>query len=198
MEECEKFRAFPNKYSICIGESNISKWKIDTYRIRWGLEPLFNVERPEPSQEQLKQIGSTRSITPNQAREGERDEMGEGPGTELIKIYKAAGVPACSQCYALAKQMNLWGPDKCLERLEFLVDDILPRAKSWVEQNRPWIHKLLPNAIEDTAIKFKIRMDLKEAIDRASNIVVQPTLESKPEQQKTAPPKRKGCGCSKR
>lgn len=116
-----------------------------------------------------------------------------GPGTELIGIYKNAGVPTCQECIDLAEQMDAWGPDVCLEKIEFLIEDILPRAKSWVEQNKPWIHKLLPNAIEDTAIRFKIRMDIKDAIARAKK-----KTPVKLESVKTPvviKPKKKGCGC---
>lgn len=68
---------------------------------------------------------------------GEGKENGEGPGTELaILSWQKDLVMSCSACDDLARQMNAWGLDECRRRLEDIVDDMLPRAKKWVAENR--------------------------------------------------------------
>src|SRR5262249_4997382 len=43
--------------------------------------------------------------------------------------------------------------------------DILPRAKHWVANNMPWVHMLLPGAVEDFGIRRRLRSDIAKAID---------------------------------
>lgn len=90
-----------------------------------------------------------------------------GPGSELLKIYKAAGVPTCPACVAMAIQMNQWGPADCAAKVDEIVADMLPRAKIWVAENRPFIHALLPGLVEDVGIRWKIRSDVLAAIAAA-------------------------------
>lgn len=97
------------------------------------------------------------------------EEQKTGPGSELLKIYKAAGVPTCPACLTLASQMNAWGAAKCAEKMEEIIEDILPRAKIWVAENRPFIHALLPGLIEDAGIRWKIRADIVAAIQATEN-----------------------------
>jgi hypothetical protein len=183
--ECDQFAGFQNKYNVCNGDSDLPEWKIDRYRVRWGLEPLFNAKAPEcPEREEVVVGQGPRRKLHRQSNEGVNDELGQGPGTELLAIYKEAGIPSCSRCYDLAVLMNKWGADKCEQQIEFLVGDILPRAQSWIANNKPWIHKLLPNIVEKTGIQMKIRHDIKIAIDRSRQKPI-----------KKAPRKRGGCGC---
>ena len=97
----------------------------------------------------------------------ENSKLLKGPGKELIDIYIKAGVPSCQACKSLAQKMNRWGVDKCTRDIEHLVDEILPRAKKWVEDNKPWVNKLLPQVVSDIGIKAKIRSDLNKAIESA-------------------------------
>jgi hypothetical protein len=90
-----------------------------------------------------------------------------GPGSELLRIYKAAGVPTCPACVAMALQMNQWGPTGCAAKVDEIVADMLPRAKIWVAENRPFIHALLPGLVEDVGIRWKIRSDVLAAITAA-------------------------------
>lgn len=89
---------------------------------------------------------------------------GKGPGTELMKSFKEAGVATCPACLTMAAQMNKWGPDVCLEKIDEIVEDVLPRAKIWFAENRPFIHKLLPGVVEDIGIRAKIKSNIKDAI----------------------------------
>lgn len=90
-----------------------------------------------------------------------------GPGTELLAIYKTAGMPTCLACLTLAQKMNAWGIEGCRSRITEIVADILPRAKHWIAENKPWINKLIPNAISDAGIKLKIKQDVVKAIGLA-------------------------------
>lgn len=92
-----------------------------------------------------------------------------GPGWQLLDYYRTQGVPSCQACAVLALQMDQWGIAGCRQHLEQIVSEILPRAKQWVAQNKPWIHKLLPDALEDFGIRLKIRADVTAAIDRAAS-----------------------------
>lgn len=65
------------------------------------------------------------------------EPLGEGPGTELKKLFSARKFPACQQCDKLARQMNQWGVDGCRERFEEIVTDILPRARNWLNDKKP-------------------------------------------------------------
>lgn len=98
---------------------------------------------------------------------GKTPHKTDGPGAELLAMHAAAGVPACQACRELAGRMNDWGPDGCAERLEQIVGEITPRAKKWFAENKPWIHKLLPNVVEESGIRFVIRRDVLAAIEAA-------------------------------
>lgn len=64
------------------------------------------------------------------------DSIGDGPGTELLGIFKSDPIgkhaTSCPACLQLAQQMNQWGPAGCRERMDEIVEDILPRAKDWI------------------------------------------------------------------
>lgn len=55
----------------------------------------------------------------------------QGPGTELHKLLAKLGIretPSCG-CRSRERQMNAWGPDGCLERLDEVVDWMASEAK---------------------------------------------------------------------
>lgn len=87
-----------------------------------------------------------------------------GPGTELKKLWSK--VPSCQQCNDLAERMNRWGPQGCRERIDKIIADILPRAKRWLEQNKPWVKAILGAVpkVEDAVLAAKIRRDVMKAI----------------------------------
>lgn len=90
-----------------------------------------------------------------------------GPGTELKKLWSK--VPSCQRCNDLAVKMNRWGPDGCRKRLDEIVQDILPRAKKWLSENKPWVHAILGQLpiVEDSIIASRIRRDVLKAIELA-------------------------------
>lgn len=65
--------------------------------------------------------------------------IGTGPGATLLHLFKAMGIPACQQCNAMANKMNKWGNEECIERLEEIVADLLPRAQRWWKHSKPWM-----------------------------------------------------------
>ena len=181
--ECDIFPEGTNKHSICCGKSRLPEWKVDRYRQRWGLPPLHGVEQPS-----LIQTDKKVSVI-NHNRSVDNLYIGDGPGSQLLNIYSEAGIPACEACNDLAKKMNQWGIQGCEERIEEIVDDVLPRAKQWMAENKPWIHTLLPNIVEDVGIKTKITADIKKAIKLAKN----------PPARKPPVKRRGGCGsCGRR
>ena len=55
----------------------------------------------------------------------------EGPGTELHRILARWGIRETSKCACKSREreMNAWGPDKCLERIDRIVDWMAAEAK---------------------------------------------------------------------
>jgi glycosyltransferase involved in cell wall biosynthesis len=87
-------------------------------------------------------------------------------------MYEDAGIPHCQQCVELAKKMNQWGAEKCLENIDHIVEEIFPRAKEWVKQNKPWSNKLFPNIVKYAAIRLRIKSDVEKAISSTSKFKV--------------------------
>lgn len=90
---------------------------------------------------------------------------GFGPGSQLLAIYEAAGMPHCGECLKLASRMDGWGVVGCRERASEIVDDMLPRAKQWVAEHKPWMHRLAAGiGVEAAALRFVIDRDVRRAI----------------------------------
>jgi hypothetical protein len=174
--ECDIFAVGTRRHSICCGESEISPYKVDRYRERWGLPTLHGTKKEDLVRADIGVINNGLSV--------DNAYVGYGPGTELLRIYSDAGVPTCEACHDLANKMNRWGVQGCEDRLDEIVDDIVPRAKEWMSQNRPWIHKLLPGIVEDAGIRIRVSGDIKKAIAAAKTN--RPTAIPKPTG---------GCGC---
>lgn len=164
LTECDSLGIGTRRWMICRGESGLTPQKTDAYRAAWGLRPLFDgakVVAGAPILAIPELIFHGHSI-------GGGPEVVQkklyGPGTELMKIYEAAGVPSCDACREMAQQMNNWGARECRNRVDEIVADILPRAKEWVAQKYPWVSRLLPDVAEDFAISRRIRSDVYKAI----------------------------------
>jgi len=127
-----------------------------------------------------------------------------GPGTELKKILQKFGVPPCADCDSLALVMNQWGPGVCRQRVEDLVDDMLPRAVTWMSQEHPWAHRLLKGVVEKSAIKITLRKYIHQAIDAYVKSVENGTQNEKNHREarlkqirlQASQPRRKKGGCS--
>jgi len=180
MEECEPYKNNINLYNICIGNTSLPNYKVNAYRKTLGLSNLYQ------DNEQIKNYSF---VPPKNETKLSYANIGYGVGTELLFIFKESGVPACQACFKLAKQMNVWGIDKCLENIDFIITDMMPRAKEWISENKPWINRLLPNAIEEIGIKIALESKIKTAIDNFKNKTNKQTLFT--HQVKG------GCGCNK-
>ena len=69
----------------------------------------------------------------NECRGPRQDFVNEhhsGPGTELVQLLSKFRITEKScNCKAHARQMDEWGPDKCLENMETIVDWMEMEAK---------------------------------------------------------------------
>lgn len=167
MSECDRFPIGSRSRQICTGEADLPISKINLYRKKWGLPDI-----PDDGRAIQRIIHDGKAIvSPVKKINHDRVDCGcsvpekTGPGSSLKKMLKGYGVPPCQQCNILADKMNKWGKDGCESRIEEIVEDIFPRAKDWVAKNKPWTHMMLPNIVEDFAIKMKLKHLVKEAIE---------------------------------
>jgi hypothetical protein len=160
MKECEHLPAGIRR--ICEGQGGLTLERVNAYREKYGVETLEALPEGAVVHE-VETMRSTRAAFSHPDPKGSP----HGPGTELKKIFEAVGVPTCQACQELTTMMNQWGVAGCRQRIESIVNDILPRAKDWMKDNRPWIHALLPNAVEDWGIRQRIRGYITEAIEAA-------------------------------
>lgn len=181
---CEQFRPGSRQRQICDGEADLPIKKINHYRASWGLGPLEVVPETvrqtvvihEGAQNVRVRRVDHRSLNRKCATCGPRTSG--GPGTELLAIYKSAGVPSCQQCRDLATKMNNWGVIECRKRLDEIIEDIFPRAKQWLAEKRSWTAALYGIAADvasflsedkvDEQIQKTIRNDVNKAIDKAN------------------------------
>lgn len=115
---------------------------------------------------------------------------GHGPGSKLLAMWEAAGVPHCQQCLMLAAKMDGWGKRGCADRVGEIVRQILPRARRWMALNHPWVHRLAgATGLEDATLKLAIRRKVHDAIEQAEDRPVQSTRIFKPlPWQRAGPP----------
>lgn len=165
---------------ICRGESELPVWKANTYRAQFGIESLpddgeityvihdgkadipIPVHQPVINGIARPAAGRCASCdTPKPIRVIEI-----GPGAELTAIMTSLGLPHCQDCKDQAKEMNAWGVVECRERMTEIVDKIMPRAKKWVQDNRPWVHAMFP-IIKDIEIRRRVTGYVTAAIDTA-------------------------------
>lgn len=155
--ECEKFTG--RLRQLCDGTAELPTARINAYREKWGLAPLTDADRPDDVTREALTV-----------RREVRHLNGWGPGSRLVARYKERGVPACQACHELACKMDALGPDGCVEQRKALIADILPRAKEWIEQQKPWVASLFgiaPDAVEDFVLSRRIGSDIDWAIEQA-------------------------------
>ena len=185
----------PNQQSICDGTANLPLFKINAYRKQWGLEPLAEDQvsgytstptivkhsrepKPRRTSPGFQRTPSTRK--PSGRRGGGCSGCGgrkkpatlvpdgKGPGSKLLEMFEASGVPHCQKCIDLAARMDSWGVQGCSERLPEIVADILPRAKEWLSEERPWAHAALSaTGTEEVALKLAVRGRVQQAMAAA-------------------------------
>lgn len=155
--ECEQFTG--RLRQLCDGTAELPTARINAYREKWGLSPLTDADRPDDVTRETLAV-----------RREVRHLNGWGPGSWLVRRYKERGVPTCQACHDLACKMDDLGPDGCVDQRESLIADILPRAKDWIGENKPWVSSLLglgPEVVEDFVLSRKIGSDIDWAIEQA-------------------------------
>lgn len=161
MQECEQFTG--RLRTLCDGTADRPLSTINKYRAMLGLSPL-PVAQHRPGTARPRIHATVKSTVPPKRHRLD----GWGPGSQLIKIFSAKGMPACQACYALAEKMDVWGVDGCREHFDEIVMDILPRAKQWLKSNHGWARRLFViEAVEDMALKTAIGYQVNHAIKAA-------------------------------
>lgn len=167
LTECDIFPEGSYNWKICRGETKTSPQKVNAYREKWGLSPLFlDIVPVSPIDQQ--QVGVT--INPYSVDVHDH-EVKYGPGAELLHYYSASDMPDCEDCFTLCRKMNEWGVAGCEARLKEIVEDIFPRAKQWFADNKKWLHTIIPGFAEDFGIRAGITSDVKAAIERAKFVL---------------------------
>lgn len=161
MKECEHLPAGIRR--ICEGQGGLPLERVNQYREKYNAPPLDAL----PEGAIVREVAEVKSYR-KPFENPEPKEPAIGPGVELKAIFERLEIPACQACHELAARMNGWGVAGCRERLEEIIEDMLPRAKEWVKNNRPWIHAMLPGVVEDFGIRQRLRGYVTEAIDTAA------------------------------
>jgi hypothetical protein len=158
---CSKHLCYKTQrdFELCKGIA-ISDYHRDSYRKAWDEGRGYAQLDLKNNQSKVMTIHNSEATIKPLPSTG-------GAGTELVRIYQNAGVPPCKACKDLAARMDKIGIEKCEETIDKIVEDILPRAKNWIATNRPWVHRLLPGAVEDAGIKIRLKMDVDRAIKNA-------------------------------
>lgn len=184
MSECEQFPEGTRIRSICEGTADLPLAKINAYRDRWGLDPFHGPDEARPPKVKIEAAvgrSDSKKESASASRESRRGKSGGccggdktpakirlngwGPGSQLLKLFEADGVPHCDDCILLAGQMDRWGKRGCDQRVELIVADMLPRAKAWLKEKHPWAERLLSMTfIEDEAVRVALRRKVHQAI----------------------------------
>lgn len=177
-EGCERFAVGSVLRAICEGVADLPPHKINAYREKWNLPPLdlsnrANTSTIAPPAKPAVKKAKPGCRTCNGKASAQKEATilkpnGRGPGSQLLKIFSEAGFEHCEACVILAGKMDRWSTRGCRARIDIIVDDILPRAKTWMEENKPWVHRLLSVAnAEDAALRLAIRQKVQLAIQMA-------------------------------
>jgi hypothetical protein len=170
MSSCERFPEHSRRRHICDGVGGLSLSKVNAYRQSWNIPPLDRLPDEQLSAPVIHAFAQQSHdvqknvVTPCKSCNAKKT-VHQGPGTELKKILHSKGVPSCQQCNDMAQRMNDMGPELCLNSINDLVEEMLPRAKKWIEANKPWTHALLPSIVEDCGIRVVLRGYIQQAVN---------------------------------
>lgn len=174
-EKTDKFRAiwglpplYGDKQDVIINKINISK-KTDTYIDKPPVNKTFEVKHTK-SKKGGGGCGSCGGKKSNIEIVKQIEPNGYGPGSQLLNLWK--DMPHCDACYALAAEMDAWGINGCRQRFDFIVMDILPRAKIWMETNQSFAHRILSiTSTEDVILKIAISRQVEKCIKLAEKLL---------------------------
>lgn len=134
-------------------------------------------------------INSTRRIVTGRRRSKQRTRQPQnGCGSILKERLTEWKIPGCIGCIGTAKKMNRLGPSGCAEKRDELIEEILPRARKWVERDGAFGGKVLERIkslpggslfakAEDAALRLaigKLLIDyaISEAVSRQKKTAV--------------------------
>lgn len=129
-DPCERLEGRPRR--VCSGEEPMMNAKRVALLKKWHSEGIV-------PRDVLDDLGIDPSVTIGRdfgrVSVPVKKSLGEGPGTELLEAFRRMGVPSCQLCRDAADRMNEWGTAGCRERIDEIVEDILPRAEAWWESS---------------------------------------------------------------
>lgn len=190
--ECDQFQNGSRKWQICRGEAGIPLSKCNKYRSHWGLSEIFNEGTSEKFRDDVVFVSHGVSKDQGDSR------YIYGAGTELIKAIDLLGAEKCEDCIALAMSMDNWGIAGCRNRIEDIVDDIMPRAVLFAHAKHPWL-KWVPSRIKDLMVRKSVVKMVVRAINTAEKVILTgERLKSRPVAFRVNRSQSKGCGCGKK
>jgi GT2 family glycosyltransferase len=184
MGECDKYPAGSRRRAICGGTADLPPTRLDAMRASLGVTSASVVHVPAKHSPQTAVRVYTRTaagLVASPVTAVVHRKQTYGAGSELLKKYAAAGVPSCQACIDLAEKMDVAGTAWCRENLDWIVAEIMPRAKEWVAAKMPWTHALLPGCVEDIGIRMRVRSDVLDAIEQAEKNPAPPPAAKKNE-----------------
>ena len=126
-------------------------------------------KKPRERKQGCGTCGNHRSLRTRPATKVEPRTNGYGPGSQLLRLWH--DMPHCDACQALAVKMDEWGPADCRQRLGTIVADILPRAREWMTDHKPFAHRILSaTSTEDAVLGLAISQQVKRAIGIAEDL----------------------------
>lgn len=177
--DCDRFPPGSRLRALCEGSVELPDHKLAAYRRilaagelpaeanRHGSRPAAPPAEPAGDGKGRKKGAGCRGCGGSATVQAPKVN-GYGPGSKLLALFEGAGVPHCEECLRLAGWMDRWGRRRCLSRLDRIVADILPRARQWLAENRPVLHRLLSiTHLEEAALAHQIRIKVRQAIDQA-------------------------------
>jgi len=140
----------------------------------WGMPLPEGTSLPESPKQSVPR-------RPLSLRKFETPRPTGGVGTELLKIFKAAGFEACQACNDLARKMDSDGVAVCEVNAQQIVGEVLNNAGHLKRFSRVWSALLLAKNEPGLALRLKdcglkgdqesdrcrVKMMLQEAISRA-------------------------------
>ena len=130
------------------------------------------------------------------------EPLGDGPGSELLAFMKSLPkMPTCQLCHNLARKMNQWGVAGCQENEDYIVEDMLGRARHWWKASSPWMkaeawfagqgslwNKLaavrgMASLDVDRALRESIRQHVRAAIARSAEKQLESSAKQSVEKQ---------------
>ena len=156
---------------LCEGTSGLGIAKTNRFRAFHGLEPLFDPDAGTPAKtsdgvtiraEQTQQTKPAKACCGGSQKTRIPLPNGYGPGSQLLMLFKSAGMPHCDACVNLAGLMDSWGVEECHKKIDLIVSDIMPRAIAWETAKVGWLAALIPESVTRATIAALVRRAINQ------------------------------------